>query len=145
MSPDPYSLGDPATPVGRVRPFPASMVTHLVRSLVNKATGALTVLVAVDSAAQAGIVRSLEGSALFNIHHPKGGGYIAESVGLPCPVQVVVVGSPDHPLLVAAARRPAPANTGTVIVTNEPLQRTSALAELEQQREAVRYQLDQAL
>lgn len=64
---------------------------------------------------------------------------------MPYPCQVVIVDSPDHPLLVGAASRPGPANTGTVIVATQPLSSACALAQIEQQRAAVRYQLDPAL
>lgn len=140
---NPYQLGDPATAVGRVRPFPASLLRNLVSSLISKATGPLTVLVVVGSEAHAMLVQAMQ--TKFNVHPIKQGGHIAESVGRQHPCQVVIVDSPDHPTLAAAAGRDAPKGTGTVIVANQPFPSTSALAQLEQQRSAVRYQLDPAL
>lgn len=140
---NPYQLGDPATAVGRVRPFPASFLRNLVSSLISKATSPLTVLVVVGSESQSMLVQAMQ--AKFNVHAIKQGGYIAESVGRQYPCQVVIVGSPDHPTLVAAAGREAPKGTGTVIVASQPFPNGCALAQLEQQRSAVRYQLDHAL
>ncbi|MDH0348193.1 hypothetical protein [Aeromonas dhakensis] len=142
---NPYQLGDPATAIGRVRPFPASMLVHLVRSLISKTTSAVTVLVIAESPALADLVRALGSSGKFNIRSPKLGGQIAESVGLSYPCQVILVDGVDHPLLAAASSRAAPRDTGTVIVTKYPMASACALAQIEQQRAAVRYQLDPAL
>lgn len=65
---NPYSLGDQATTVGRVRPFPASMMVHLVRSLISKMTGPLTVLVVAESKAQAALLRHMQ--SRFTVHNP---------------------------------------------------------------------------
>lgn len=136
-----YTLGDPPTPAGRSRTFPASMLSHLVRSLLGKATRKLSVLVVVDAAAQGPLIRALEGLNQYNVKPGDNGAYVARSAGLPFPRQVLITSTPDHGLFAAAANRPAPLDADTVIITVGDLPWGSHLARVAKQRETVCYQL----
>lgn len=140
---NPYQLGDLAAAVGRVRPFPGSMLRQLISSLINKATSDTIVLVVADSEPQAALLRAM--GARFSVNPMKRGGHVIEASGRQHVCKVVVVDTPDHPALVSATRCAPPKGSSMVIVTNQSFPNTSALAQLEQQRSAVRYQLDPAI
>lgn len=140
---NPYTLGAPAAPIGRVRPFPASMLANLVKTLLSKAAGNLTVLVAVGSTVQAPLVNALEGLNQYNLSSRGDGAYLLQSSGLASSRQVIIVDGFDHSLFAAAASRATPADTETVIVTLGHLPPMTALGRLEVQRQAIRYQLEE--